>query len=77
MLVITSDLHTEGGTQPRVCLDDDVVERYAEAMVADLWDFRKSSAPITAFFDGATYWLADGFHRVAAAKKAGLEEVEV
>ena len=73
-------LYTDGGTQPRGRLDDDVVERYAEAMVAGLWDFNKSSAPITAFFSSErskTYWLADGFHRVAAAKHAGLEWVEV
>jgi hypothetical protein len=72
-------LHMDGGTQPRGRLDDDVVERYAEAMVAGLWEFNKSSAPITAFSSerSQTYWLADGFHRVAAAKKAGLEWVEV
>ena len=72
-------LHMDGGTQPRGRLDDDVVERYAEAMVADLWDFSKSSAPITVFSNSSTktYWLADGFHRVAAAKKAGLACVEV
>jgi hypothetical protein len=70
-------LYTEGGTQPRGRLDDDVVERYAEAMVAGLWDFRKSSAPIVAFYDGMDHWLADGFHRLAGAKKARLDELEV
>jgi hypothetical protein len=63
--------------QPRGRLHDDVVERYAEEMESGLWDFAKSSAPITAFFDGEIYWLSDGFHRVAGAKKAGLDEVEV
>lgn len=54
-----------------------VVGRYAEEMQAGLWDFTKSSAPITAFHDGENYWLGDGFHRVAAAKKARLDEIEV
>lgn len=29
------------------------------------------------FFDGTSYWLADGFHRVAAALKSGFREIEV
>jgi hypothetical protein len=77
MLVITTDLRTDGSTQPRGRLEDAVVQRYAEDMEGSLWDFAQSSSPITAFFDGESYWLADGFHRVAAAKKARLDEVDV
>ena len=32
--------------------------------------------PIRVFFDGAEYWLADGFHRVAAALRVGRREIE-
>jgi hypothetical protein len=45
-------LYMDGGTQPRDRLDDAVVDRYAAEMEADLWDFGKSSAAITAFHDG-------------------------
>ena len=38
MLMITTDLRTDGGTQPRGRLDDAVVQRYAEDMEAGLWD---------------------------------------
>ncbi|MBW4640774.1 MAG: ParB/RepB/Spo0J family partition protein [Gloeocapsa sp. UFS-A4-WI-NPMV-4B04] len=31
--------------------------------------------PILVFYDGEKYWLADGFHRVAAAKKLELSEI--
>ena len=32
---------------------------------------------LASFFDGETYWLAEDFHRMAAAKKARLDEVGV
>jgi hypothetical protein len=77
MLVITTDLRTDGSTEPRGRLEDAVVQRYAEDMEGGLWDFARSSSPITAFFDGESYWLADGFHRVTAAEKAPLDEIDV
>jgi ParB-like chromosome segregation protein Spo0J len=31
--------------------------------------------PIIVFFDGASYWVADGFHRLAAFKRAGRSTI--
>jgi ParB-like chromosome segregation protein Spo0J len=31
--------------------------------------------PIVVFFDGAEYWLGDGFHRIIAAVALGLVEI--
>lgn len=57
-------IRTDGGTQPREELDLDVVDDYGEAMLAgDVFP------PVTLFFDGKHYWLADGFHRLFAHKK--------
>lgn len=55
-----------GGTQTRVQTTDEAVESYAEEM-------QKGTVfpPIDVFFDGATYWLADGFHRFLATKRNG------
>jgi hypothetical protein len=32
--------------------------------------------PIVVFFDGAEYWLADGFHWIIAAEELGLAEID-
>jgi hypothetical protein len=57
-------INLDGGTQPRVAIRLDVVREYADAM-------REGAIfpPIIVFFDGLEYWLADGFHRVAAAMR--------
>lgn len=61
----------DGGTQPRVAIDDAVVADYAEAL-------REGAAfpPVVVFHDGAKYWLADGFHRYHAHRQAGLDCIE-
>jgi hypothetical protein len=60
------DLRTDGGTQPRAEIDEDVVKDYAEAISR-----KEPLPPVVAFFDGKDYWLADGFHRHLAHRKAG------
>jgi preprotein translocase subunit YajC len=63
-------IRLDGGTQSRAEMNMTTVEEYAEAM--------KEGAqfpPVIVFYDGQDYWLADGFHRVAAAKKAELIEI--
>ena len=65
-------IRRDGGTQPRDQISADVVDGYAEA-IADGATF----PPVTAFYDGSDYWLADGFHRVAAHEQLGLAEIAV
>ena len=60
----------DGGTQQRAELNQAVVGEYAEAYQAGA-----KMPPIVVFFDGANYWLADGFHRYFGAKSAGLETI--
>jgi hypothetical protein len=54
--------------QPRVALDEKTVARYAELMKEGA-----TFPPLTIYDDGATRWLADGFHRAAAAERAELQ----
>jgi hypothetical protein len=60
----------DGGTQSRAYLNDSTVDEYAEAM-----DGGAEFPPVLVFYDGEKYWLADGFHRVAAAKKGECGEI--
>jgi hypothetical protein len=57
-------IRIDGGTQPRVSIDEEVVAEYAEKYSSGV-DLK----PVIVFFDGATYWLADGFHRYWANRK--------
>ena len=64
------EIRIDGGTQPRVAIDERVVAEYAE-----LYGNGVNLPPVTVFFDGATYWLADGFHRYWANKRIDCEHV--
>lgn len=62
------DIH--GGTQIRVETNNDAIASYADEMAAGV-----GFPPITVFFDGTKYWLADGFHRFLAARRIDSEEI--
>jgi hypothetical protein len=64
-------IRLDGGTQPRAALNREVIADYCERMQEGI-AFR----PVIVFFDGENYWLADGFHRIDAAKQAQLTEIE-
>ncbi len=70
--IAIADLERET-LQTRVELNADTVEDYAEAMKA-----RAKFPPVTVFADTETntLWLADGFHRVAAAEADGYKVVK-
>jgi len=59
-----------GGTQTRLKTNDDAVESYAEEMMRGT-----VFPPIDLYFDGSTYWLADGFHRFLATKRNGTPAI--
>lgn len=64
---ITVDL----GLQTRAAMNDATVAEYAEALLAG-----ERLPPVVVFHDGEGIWLADGFHRVAAARQAGVADIE-
>lgn len=64
--LILAAIRLDEGTQARVTIDPLTVAEYAEAMT----EGETLPAPVV-FFDGAVYYLADGFHRFQANRQIG------
>jgi hypothetical protein len=70
-MLALSDIVVDEDLQPRVTTDHNVSHEYGLAMArGDVFP------PVDVFFDGADYWLADGFHRYYAAEALGLAEID-
>jgi len=70
-IIKLASIKTDGDTQVRVALDQDVVAQYAEHM-RDGDEF----PPIVVFHDGSENWLADGFHRFFATQMNAIDAIE-
>lgn len=69
-LLPISEISTDGGTQSRAELNHEVIMEYANSMSVG-----GKFPPVTVFYDGERHWLADGYHRVSAAKQAGFSHI--
>lgn len=73
-----STLSVDGGTQSRVEFNVEALEDYADRMIEEpmsglVLDQDGEPWPaLVVFDDGTNRWLADGFHRMRAARRAGL-----
>lgn len=69
-------IRRDGGTQMRVELNEETALSYMERLEAG-----DAFPPVEVFYDGAAYWLTDGFHRIDAhfrlrSKHIGTPEAE-
>jgi len=64
------EISTSTETQIRVTMNIDQIEHYAERMQEG-----DTFPPVLIFKVGNEYILADGFHRIAAAKQLGLKKI--
>jgi len=69
-LIQLSAIRTDGGTQMRVELSQTVYMDYR-----DKWLAGEELPPVDVFYDGASYWLADGFHRFYGAREAKRHDI--
>lgn len=65
-----SGIRLDGGTQPRATINLQTVSDYMDDMASGA-----EFPPVDVFYDGSAYWLADGFHRIKAAERAGRNEI--
>jgi hypothetical protein len=70
-LVSIDAIRVEVAAKVRLKRNPKVIERYANAMGK-----KDVFPPVVLYFDGMTNWLADGLHRLEAAKQIGRPEVE-
>lgn len=68
-----SQIRCDGGTQSRVRIDELTVSEYVEAMA----DPDTVFPHVVVYHDGTDYWLADGFHRLAAWERIGRSNIPV
>jgi hypothetical protein len=66
-----ADLRTDGGTQCRERIDDQLVLDYCQA-----YKDGAELPPVSVCYDDENYWLFDGFHRLSGAAMAGLEVID-
>jgi hypothetical protein len=64
------NVRIDGGTQTRIEINQDVVEDYSQAVL----DGAKFP-PVDIFYDGTSYWLADGFHRYHGHRRAEVLDI--
>ena len=60
----------DAGAQMRVDMRPEIVAEYADEMLAGT-----TFPPVVLYQDGEVYWLADGYHRVDAARRINLETI--
>lgn len=66
-----SKIRRDGGTQPRAGIDPSIVAEYAEVLAGG------GTLPAAeVVYDGQSYWLWDGYHRLAAAESVGETEYD-
>lgn len=68
--LVIDDITLDPRCQPRMAMDLELVQEYADAMTSG-----SAFPPVTVFHDGGAYYLADGFHRIEAARIVGLDTI--
>ena len=70
MSAVALDDIKDAGAQMRVDMRPEIVAEYADEMLAGT-----TFPPVVLYQDGEVYWLADGYHRVDAARSIHRETI--
>lgn len=66
-----SSITIDHGIFPRSQFNESVLSEYSEAIHRGA-----QFPPVTVFYDGCEYWLADSFHQVLAMEVVGRMEIQ-
>ncbi len=65
-------IRRDDSAQPRAMLNTDHIKDLADAL-----EDERDLTPVDVFYDGHSYWLADGLHRYSAYHRAKRDEIPV
>jgi len=71
MKINIEKIRIDGDTQSRTTIQEKTVQNYTEVLLDGV-----KMPPIKLFYDGLDWWLADGFHRYFAHKRAKINEID-
>lgn len=66
-LVDLSHINIDDSVQSRAGFDEDTLQDYYKA-----WESGVKFPPVDLYFDGQTYWIGDGFHRIKSRLNAKI-----
>jgi len=69
--LVLQEIHISEQLRMRASVDAGVVAEYAAAAAEG-----ERFPPVVVYYDGSTYWLADGFQRFEAYRRAAVEAIE-
>lgn len=69
-LIALDNIRVDHDLQSRAAMHKDYEREFMQAMLRG-----DAFPPVVVFWDGKTYWLADGFHRHGAARNAGFKDI--
>lgn len=70
-MIDIAKIKIDSKAQSRMKLCKATIDEYAEAYKEGV-----KFPPVTLFYDGESYWLADGFHRYFGAKHAKIKQIQ-
>ena len=73
--ILLSKLSLETNSQARVSTDEDTVAAYTEVIKSTRAWTMSDREKMVLFFDGETYFVGDGWHRLLAAGRAGKKSL--
>ena len=74
--IAIASIRTDPASQSREKIRTHVVNAYATAMTEQLSEGGLRFPPVVLFGESEPYYIGDGFHRILAARKAGLMELQ-